>query len=109
MMALHMLTHGTMWGCGLTTLVVCIYNKFHDIRERNVTIKSEIWTTNICSLGLWDIRECVTLWRSILRSLKCNIKRVFKIMIMQVKFIGIQQSKITTKQNLLPSKTMTYK
>jgi hypothetical protein len=39
---LHMLTHGTMQGCGLTSLVVCINDKFCDIRERNVTRRSEI-------------------------------------------------------------------
>jgi hypothetical protein len=38
---LHMLTHGAMQGCGLTSLVVCIHDKFRDIRERNVTIRSE--------------------------------------------------------------------
>ena len=69
---LHMLTHGAMRGCGLTSLVVCNNDKFHDIRERNVTTRSEIWTTNICSLGFRDIRECVTLWRLILRSLGCR-------------------------------------
>ena len=39
---LHMLTHGAMRGCGLTSLVVCINDKIHDMRERNATIKSEI-------------------------------------------------------------------
>ena len=40
---LHMLTHGAMRGCGgLTSWVVCINDKFCDIRERNVTIRSEI-------------------------------------------------------------------
>jgi hypothetical protein len=29
-----MLTHGAMRGCGLTSLVVCINDKFHDLRER---------------------------------------------------------------------------
>jgi hypothetical protein len=38
---LHMWTHGAMRGCGLISLVVCINDKFHDIRERNVTIRSE--------------------------------------------------------------------
>jgi hypothetical protein len=66
---LHMLTHGAMRGCGLTSLVVCINDKFCDIRERNVTIRSDIWTTNIRSLGFWDTRECVTLWRLILHTL----------------------------------------
>ena len=66
---LHMLTHGAMRGCGLTSLTVCINDKFHDIRERNVTIRSEIWTMNIHSLGFWDIRECMTFQGLILRSL----------------------------------------
>jgi hypothetical protein len=59
---LYMLTHGAMWGCGWTSLVVCVNDEFCDIRERNVTIRSEIWTKNICSLVFQDIRECVTLW-----------------------------------------------
>jgi hypothetical protein len=37
-----MLTHGAMRGCGLTSLVVCINDKLWDIREKNVTIRSEI-------------------------------------------------------------------
>jgi hypothetical protein len=53
-----MLTHGTILECGLTSSVVCINDNYHDIRERNVTIKSEIWTTHIHSLGLWDFRKC---------------------------------------------------
>jgi hypothetical protein len=57
-----MLTHSAMQRCGLTSLVVCINDKFCDIRERNVTIRSEIWTMSIHSLGVWNIRECVTLW-----------------------------------------------
>ena len=69
---LHMLTHGALRGCGLTSWVVCINDKFCDIRKRNVTIRSEIWTMNICSLGFRDIREYVTLWRLILWSLGCN-------------------------------------
>ena len=52
-----MLTHGTILGYELTSSVVCISDNFHDLREKNVTIWSEIWTTNICSLGFWDIRE----------------------------------------------------
>jgi hypothetical protein len=31
-----------MRGCGLTSHVVCINDPFRDIRERNVTIRSEI-------------------------------------------------------------------
>ena len=59
---IHMLTYGAMRGCGLTSLVACIDDKFRDIRERNVTIRREIGTTNIHSLGFQDIREWVTLW-----------------------------------------------
>jgi hypothetical protein len=70
---LHMLTHGAMRGCGLTSLVVCVNDKFCNIRERNVTIRSEIWTINIFSLGFQDIRECVTLWGLILQSLGCTL------------------------------------
>jgi hypothetical protein len=39
---LHMLTHGAMRGCGLTSLVVCINDKIRDTREIIVTIRSEI-------------------------------------------------------------------
>jgi hypothetical protein len=39
-----------MQGCRLTSLMVCINARTHDIRERNVTIRGEIWTKNICSL-----------------------------------------------------------
>jgi hypothetical protein len=39
---LHMLTHGAMRGCGLTAWVVCIDDKFRDIKERNVTIRSKV-------------------------------------------------------------------
>ena len=35
-------TNGAMQSCGLTSLVVCINDKIHDKRERNVTIRSEI-------------------------------------------------------------------
>ena len=49
-----MLTRGAMSCCGLTSLVVCIDDKFR------------------------DIRECVTLWRLILRSLGCNISRMIE-------------------------------
>jgi hypothetical protein len=38
----HMSTHGAMQGCGLTSSVACINDKFCDIRERNVTIRREI-------------------------------------------------------------------
>jgi len=37
-----MLPHGEIQGCGLTSLVVCINDKFHDMRERHVTIESVI-------------------------------------------------------------------
>ena len=71
---LHILTHGAMGGCGLTSLVVCINNKICGIR-------GEIWTTNIHSLGFQDIMvndtmegvsEWVTLWGLILWSLGCT-------------------------------------
>jgi hypothetical protein len=67
---LHMLTHEAIWGCGFTSLVVCINDKFHDIWEKNVTIRTEI-STNIRPLGFGDIRECVILWRLILQSWRC--------------------------------------
>ena len=70
---LHMLTHDTMRGCGLTSWVICINDKFCDIREKNVRIRSEIWTTNTRSPGFQDIRECITLWGLILRSLGCSV------------------------------------
>ena len=58
-----MLTHGAMRGCGLTSWVFDFMNdKFRDIRERNVTIRSEIWTTSTPSPGFRDIRECVKGW-----------------------------------------------
>ena len=68
---LHVLRHGAIRGCGLTSLVACINNKFRDIRERNVTIRSEIWATSIHSLGFWDSREWMILWGLILWSLGC--------------------------------------
>ena len=37
--------------------MACINDEIRDIRERNVTIRSEILTMNIHSLGLQDIRE----------------------------------------------------
>jgi hypothetical protein len=39
---LDILTHGAMRGCGLTSLMICINDKIHNTRERNVTIRSEI-------------------------------------------------------------------
>ena len=55
---LHILTHGTILGCRLTSLIFYINDKkIHVIRGKNVTIRSEIWTTNIRSLGFRDIRE----------------------------------------------------
>jgi hypothetical protein len=68
---LHILTHSAMWGCGLTSLVVCINDKIHHIRERKMTIRREVWTTNIRSLRFWDIREWVTLWKLTFWSLRC--------------------------------------
>ena len=65
------LTRGAMRGSGLPSLVACINGTFRDIRERNVTIRSEIWATSIHSLGFWDIREWLILWGLILWSLGC--------------------------------------
>ena len=67
-----MLTHGAIQGCGLTSLVVCINDKIHDIREKIVTIRSEIWTMNILSLDFRDIREWAILWSLILWTLGCS-------------------------------------
>jgi hypothetical protein len=53
----HILTYDAMQGCGLTSWVVCINDKFRDIRERDVTIRSEIRTTDNRSRGFRDIRE----------------------------------------------------
>jgi hypothetical protein len=41
-MTLHILTHGALRWCGLTSLVVCINENIRDIRERNLAIRSEI-------------------------------------------------------------------
>ena len=74
---LRILKHGAMRGCGLTSLVVRINDKIHDIRERNVTIRSEIWTTNIRSLAFWNVIEWLILWRLVLRSVGCNVMWVW--------------------------------
>ena len=39
---LHKLTHGTVQGCEWTSWVLCINDSFRDIREKNVTKRSEI-------------------------------------------------------------------
>ena len=62
-----------MRGCGLTSLVVCISDNICDRRERNVTIRSEIWTMKIVSLGFRDIRGWVILRGLILRRLGCSV------------------------------------
>ena len=67
---LHINTRGAMRGCGLTSLVFCINDKIRDVGERNLTIRSDIWTTNICSLGFRDIREWLISWTLILQSLR---------------------------------------
>ena len=69
---LHILIDGAMRGCGLTSLVFRINDKICDLRERDVTIRSELWTTNIRSPWFWVIREWVTLWGLILQSLGCT-------------------------------------
>ena len=62
MVTLHILTHGAMWGCGLTSLMVCINNKIFDIRERIVTTRSEIYTRNM-HWGIGWIWKCYLLQR----------------------------------------------
>ena len=47
-----MLTCGAMRGWGMTSWVVCINEKFCDIREKNVAIRSEI-----CDIMEVDITE----------------------------------------------------
>ena len=79
---LHTLTYGAIQGCSSTSLLICVNDKIRDIRERNVTIRSEISTTNIRSLGFWDIREWMILWRLVLRSLRCT--QIFGIKIINV-------------------------
>ena len=56
--------HSTYWYMAqLTSLVICIDDRIYDIRERNVTIRSEIWTTNILHcLGFGASKEWVILW-----------------------------------------------
>ena len=49
---LHILTHGAMQGCVLTSLVAYIHDKIRDIRERNARTRSEILTANIRTLVL---------------------------------------------------------
>lgn len=66
-------THGTIRGCGLTSLVICTNGKTHDVRKTNATIRTDIWIKNICSVGFRDIKlTCerllgcwLQLWRQI--------------------------------------------
>jgi hypothetical protein len=64
---LHKLTHGVMWGCGLTSLVVCINDKIRDIREK-CDNKEQDLNYGHPFPRVWDIREWMTLWRLILHS-----------------------------------------
>ena len=77
--ALQILTHDTMQRYGLTSLVVCTNDKIHDIKERKMTIRKEIWP--IRSLGFRDIREWVTLWGLILRSLGCTFQWIVLLLV----------------------------
>ena len=66
--------HSTYWHRVWSRVWVDIFGGLHywqirDTREENVTIRSEIWSTNIRSLGFQDIREWVILWRLMLPSL----------------------------------------
>jgi hypothetical protein len=72
--------HSTCWhmaqceeGVGWLLWWFALMTNFVIWEKRNATTRSEIWTMNIRSVGFWDIRECVTLWRSILQSLGCNV------------------------------------
>ena len=47
-----------------------------DIRERNVTMRKEIQTKKIRSLGFWDIKEWMVLWKMILWNLRCTPNHV---------------------------------
>ena len=47
---LHILTLSTMQGVGWLLWWFALWQN-RDLSERNVTIRSEIWTMNICSLG----------------------------------------------------------
>ena len=91
-MTLHILTHGAMRGCGLTSLIICINDKRCDIKERYATTRSEIWTTNIRSLGFWDIREWEILWRSILQSVGFTIVRDLICQKMELNMVVLIQS-----------------
>ena len=66
-----MMTTWCVQACGLNTLVVYFNVETHVYERRNVTIRSEIETMNIRSLGFRDVREGVTLRRLILWSLRC--------------------------------------
>ena len=43
--------------CGLASWLVCVNVNTRDIRDRYVTIRSEIWAENISSMGIQDIRK----------------------------------------------------
>ena len=88
---LHILTHGAMWWCGLTSLVDCFKDILRDIRERKVTTRSEIWTTNIRSLGFRDIREWVILWRLKFWSLGCTRTNELGLGRVNIGLVTIQQ------------------
>ena len=54
---LHVLTRGAIWGYVLTSLAVCINDKFCDIKERNVTIRSKIWTRTSLWGCWWQLKH----------------------------------------------------
>ena len=72
--------HSTYWhmaqckGVGWLLWWFALITNIRDIRERNVTIKSVVWTMNIRSLRFRDIRKWVILWGLTLGSLGCNLQ-----------------------------------
>ena len=99
--------HSTYWhmrqceGVGWHLWWFALMIEICDIKERNVTIKSEIWTTNIHSLGFQDIKEWVTIRGLILRSLGCIMDRTINAHGIQAQ---IYRPPFTiSTQNLTPS------
>jgi hypothetical protein len=77
--------HTDMWRYAkvwVDSLAVCINGKTHDIRERYVTIRSEIRIKNIHYLGFWDIGKWV-LRRLILQSWRCITKQTWTPSVMR--------------------------
>jgi hypothetical protein len=65
------MTTWCMWVCGSISLVDYFNVRTHDIWEKNVTTRRDIWIENIRFLGFRHITEGVTLWRLTLHRLGC--------------------------------------